>query len=92
MDDAVNHHHESAGGSADLHPRSAQRRDQKAGDHGGVESALGGHSTGDGKGYRQRQRHDPDDHPGSEVGQELGPGVGLEGGDELRKEQVSGVG
>ena len=92
LDDAVDDHHESAGRSADLHPRPAQRRDQKAGDDGGVEPALGRHPAGDGKGDRQRQRHDPDDHPGSDVGQELGPGVGLEGGDELRKEQVSGVG
>ena len=41
LHDAVDDHDECAGGSADLHARSAQQRDQEAGDDGCPEAATG---------------------------------------------------
>ena len=83
LHDPVDDHHEGAGGPTDLHPRAAERRDQKACDDGGVEAAVGRDAAGDGEGDRERERHHPDDHPGNDVGGELLASVGPEGGDEL---------
>jgi hypothetical protein len=84
LHDPVHDHHERPGRAADLHPRTAQERDQEAGDHRGIESALGRHPARDGEGDGQRQRHDPDDDAGIHVGAKLLPGVALHGGEELR--------
>src|SRR6185369_2081327 len=65
--DAVDDDHERAGRSADLHAAAAEGGDQEAGDDGGVETALGWNSGGDGEGERQRKRDDADDDAGDQV-------------------------
>ena len=76
------------GGTADLHPRAAQRRDDESGDYRGVESPVGGDPTGNGEGDGQRQRYDADNDPGSKVREELFAIVGLECGEQLGNEHL----
>ena len=70
-DDPGDHDDESAGGSANLSLRSAQCRDQKAGDHRAVDAGLRRQSRCDGKGHGQRQGHQPDRDSGDDVFQKL---------------------
>ena len=71
LDDGVHHHHESAGRSADLHARAAQRGHQEAGHDGGEEAGFGLEARRDGEGQRQRQGNRRDRQSGREVGGEL---------------------
>jgi len=58
---------ERAGRPGDLHPAAAERRDDQAGDDGGVDALLGPHAGRDGEGQRQGQGDDPDNEPGDNV-------------------------
>jgi len=59
-DDAVNDNDERAGRPADLHARSAQGGNQKAGDDGSENTGLGFGAGGDGERDGQRQGNDTD--------------------------------
>ncbi|MPN37770.1 hypothetical protein SDC9_185291 [bioreactor metagenome] len=74
-DDAVDDGDESAGRAADLHPRTAEQRNDQAGDDGGPDAGGRRHPGGNGEGHRQRQRENADSDPGAEVLAELGPVV-----------------
>ena len=66
-DDARDHDDERAGRSADLHVRSAERRDDEAGDDRAVDAGLRRHARRDGEGHRQRQRDQADRHAGDQI-------------------------
>ena len=66
-DDAGDHDDERAGRPADLRPRAAQRRDQKAGDDRAVDAGLRRESGGDGERHGQRQRDQADGDAGNQV-------------------------
>ena len=87
-DDPRDHDDESAGGSANLSLRSAQRGDQKAGDHGAVDAGLGRESRCDGKGHGQRQSHQPDRDSCDDVFQKLVQTVVTETNDGLGQPTV----
>ncbi len=55
--DAGHDDDKSARGSADLGARTAQGRDEEAGDDSGVEAGLRRDAGSDGEGHGQRQRH-----------------------------------
>jgi hypothetical protein len=88
LDDAVDDHDERPRGSADLHPGSAQSRDQESGDDCGVEPALGRHSARDREGNRQRERDDPDDDARAQIGKELRAIVAPQGREQFGNEHL----
>ena len=66
-DDAGDDHDEGAGGPANLEARSAEGRDEEAGDDGAVDSSLRGEAGGDGKRHGERQGHQADGDPGHQI-------------------------
>ena len=66
-DDAGDHDDERAGGAADLDARSAERRDEEAGDDRAVDAGLRREARGDGECHRERQRDEADRDPGDEI-------------------------
>jgi hypothetical protein len=76
--------------AADLHARPAERRDQKAGDDGGVEPALGTDAAGDGERDGEWERDNADDDAGDDIPSELLPGIILQRGDEFGDEHARG--
>ena len=56
-----------AGGPADLGARAAQRGNQEAGNHRGVEAGLRGYARGDAERHGQRQGHQPDSDAGEQI-------------------------
>ncbi len=66
-DDRVHDRDEGAGRPADLETRSAQGRDQEAGDDGGDQARAGIGAAGHGQGHRQGQRDDGDGEAGDAV-------------------------
>ena len=92
MHDAVDDDDERAGRSADLHAAAAERGDQKAGDDGGVETALGRDAGGDGKRQRQRKRNDPDHDSGDDVAPDCVARIPFSKTDDgLRDEQLTRI-
>ena len=62
------------GRPADLDARSAERRDDEAGDDRAVDAGLGREAGGDRKRHRERQRDQSDGEPGDEIVPEGGCG------------------
>ena len=82
--DVEHHDDEGAGGSADLMPASAQCGDQRTGDNGSEEPALGTNATRDGERHGERHCHNGDGQTGEDVGLETGEAVAfLKNGDEF---------
>jgi hypothetical protein len=71
--DACEDDDEGAGRPGDLHTAAAERGNQEARDNRGVEALLRLGARRDGKGHRQRQRDDADDHPGDDIGKPVRP-------------------
>ena len=88
-DGGVNDANESAGGSADLHAGTAERRDEKTGDDGGPETGLRFDAGGDAEGHGERKGDDADGESGGEVGGEVRAGVSFERGEKSRVERKS---
>ena len=70
-DDPRHHHHKRAGRPANLHLRSAQRRNQKSGDDRAVNSSLRRQPRSDGKRHRQRQCHQPHGDSSNQIQQKF---------------------
>ena len=83
--DAGDNHHERARGPADLGARAAQRRDQEAGHHRGVQAGLRRHAGGDGKRHRHGQRHQAHRHSGDQVLEKLSARVAAQALDRAGK-------
>ena len=64
VDHVEDDRHERRGRTADLHARTAEQRDQKAGDDRRVQSLVGRRAGRDRERHRQRQRDDRDREPG----------------------------
>ena len=62
-----NDHDECASGAADLNPRSAERRDDEAGDDRAVDAGLRREARGDRKGHGERQCDQSDRDAGDEI-------------------------
>ena len=75
-DDAGHHDDKGTRRTANLHVRAAERGDDEPGDDRAVDAGLRRHAGRDGKGHRQRQRHQADGDPGDQVGDERARGVG----------------
>ncbi|HZS59908.1 MAG TPA: hypothetical protein VFA43_11615, partial [Gemmatimonadaceae bacterium] len=75
LHDGVDDDHERAGRPADLNPRSSERGDQEAGNDRGVKAPVGCDPAGDSERDREWERDDANDHAGTDVSEELGPGV-----------------
>ncbi|CPQ89308.1 Uncharacterised protein [Bordetella pertussis] len=80
---------EGAGGAGNLYAAAAAQRDQQARHDGGVQALFGFGAAGDGKGHGQRQRHDPYDQAGDNIGQPMGASqqagaLGFEQGDHTK--------
>src|SRR5438034_6230944 len=89
LHDRIDDHDERARRPADLYARAAQCGDEESRDDGGEQPALGAHSARNREGDGERERHDPDDDPRAEIGEELLAGVPPpERGDELRDESI----
>jgi len=73
-----NHHYEGPGGAADLGFRTAQGRDQEAGDNGGIDSGLGCDPGGDAEGHSQRQGDKSNGDAAGQVGGQVGAFVVFE--------------
>jgi hypothetical protein len=71
LDDPVDDDDERAGRAADLHPAAAEQGDQKSGDRRRDEPAIRRDPRRNRKGKGERNRDDPDDEPGLEVGEKL---------------------
>ena len=83
FDDAVDDHDESAGGAPDLDTAPAEEGDQEPGHDGRDQSLLGRDSGGDREGEGQRDRHDPDDDAGLQIGSQLAARVTPKGRERL---------
>ena len=70
---AGDHDHKRAGRSANLHTRSAQRRNQESGNHRAVKSCLRRHAGRNRKCHRQRQRHQPNRNARNQVSDKVMP-------------------
>ena len=68
-DDAGDHDDERAGRAADLEARSAERRDQEAGDDRAVDAGLRRQARRDRERHRQRQRDQADGDAGDQIGE-----------------------
>ena len=71
-DNGGDHHHEGAGGTADLGLGATQGRDQEAGDDGGVDTGLGRDPGRDAEGHGQRQGDQADGDAAGHVGRQVG--------------------
>ena len=65
--DAGHDHHERAGRAANLHARTAERRDDGAGHDGGVDAGLRRQPGGDRERHRERKGDQADGHTSDEV-------------------------
>ena len=77
--DPGHYDHERAGRSANLHARSAQRRNQKSGNHRAVKSCLRRHARRNRKCHSQRQRHQPNRDARDQVSDKVLPRIILQG-------------
>jgi hypothetical protein len=75
LDDPEDHGDKGGRGTANLHARPAERRDQEAGDDGGLKSLLRRRPGGDRKCHGERQRDDGDRKAGDGVVPEVIPSV-----------------
>ncbi len=89
LDDAVDDDDERPGRTADLNAGPAESRDEKPGDDGGVEAAIGGHATGDRERDGQRKRDDAHHEASRHIGRELRPRIPPQRGHQLRYEHAS---
>ena len=87
-DDAGDHHDERAGRPADLRLRSAQRRDQEAGDDGAVDAGLRRQPGRDRERHRQRQGHQADGDAGDQVAQKFAEAIVAQAQDGLGQPPV----
>ena len=91
-DDPVDDDDEGAGRAADLNTATAEKRNEKTGDDGGVEPRFRRNPGGDAEGHRQGERHHADREAGRDVAGELMTIVGShrleENGGELREGHV----
>ena len=78
-DDARHDDDESAGGSADLNPRTAQRRNDEPADDCGVDPGLWRDARSDAERHRQRECHQADREARDEIGQK-GPYANIPAG------------
>ena len=81
-DDAGDDDDERAGRPGNLHARTAQRRDDEAGDDGAVDAGLWRQAGGDRERHGERQRHQADGDAGGHVGGGGTPVVRAQAGDE----------
>ena len=70
-DDSRDHHYEGAGRSANLRFRSAEGRDQEAGDDGAVDAGLRREPRGDSEGHSQGKGNQTDGDSGDLVEKEF---------------------
>ena len=87
-DNPGNHDHEGAGGSANLGFRSAERRDQKAGDYGAVDAGLRRESGSNRESHGQRQCDQTDRDSSDDVFQKLAQTVFAEADNRLGQPTV----
>jgi hypothetical protein len=83
VDDAIDHHNECAGRTADLHPAAAERRDQEASNNRSDQASCGRSARRDGNGDAQRQCDERNGHTGKGIRAKLTGGVADNGRENL---------
>jgi hypothetical protein len=83
VDDAIDHHNECSGRTADLHPAPAKRRDQEARDNRSDQAGCGRSARRNGNGDAQRQSDERNGHTGKGIRAKLTGGVADNGRENL---------
>ena len=73
--DGEKHGHKRAGGAGNLKTRSAEQRNDKAGDNAGPKTLLRSYAGGDSEADGKRQSDNADGDAGSEVGEKISSAV-----------------